>query len=324
MFKFQRISIVLGFIFVFCFVSCSAPPYDGGNPNGRAAIIDSANISLSREECTAGIAMLEGLYGSANTGNDVRMLMASAYGCATGINFFEFVATLGSNAGDLAGAGFWKLMTKLFPSTTRDKIMEASLLGTDALLSAVMPGTILMGQSLILNAGGANPGSALATDRIAESNVYLVLMSMATIGSLQSRNGAPDPTTFLKTKSLPWGTATTVDSDGCAYASSIVNFVDALGATSGTVEGSISKTIKTLHDAFATVIYMACSTGCLGTPALWGGVSSGCTAAVDCADCPLALRNRTSCTGEADNLPSCAAAGIVNFINNAPVGWQSL
>ncbi len=305
-------------------ISCSAPPYDGGNPTGRAAIMDSANISLSKGECANAIAVLQGLYASANTSNDVRMLMASAYACTTGINFFNFVGSLGENAGDLAGAGFWKLMTKLFPSTLRDKIVEASLLGTDALLSAVVPGTILMGNSLIQNSGGFNIGSALATDRIAESNVYLVLMSMATIGSLQSRNGDPDPTTFLKTKNLPWATAETMDSDGCAYASSIVNFVDALGATSGSVEGSISTTIKTLHDTFATAIYMACSTGCLGAPALWGGVASGCTAAVDCSECPLALRNRTACTGKADDLPSCAAAGIVNFINNAPVGWQSL
>ena len=102
-----------------------------------------------------------------------------------------------------------------------------------ALMAAIKPGAAILTTSLI-NPTGFNPGSINVADRIDEANSYLVFTSMAAIGGIQNRFGNPFPSpSYRKGNPLPWTNASLVNSDGCAYASAIVNFVDSIGVLAG-------------------------------------------------------------------------------------------
>lgn len=309
------------------FTACGpTQTYDAGSAPGKQAIIDQANQALSNRECGGALSQILKLYESGNSDNDVRMITASAYACFAGVFFFKMVGDIGDNAGSLGGAGLWALMTKLFPSTTDDRVVESALYSMDALM-AILRNDVVLTETNLFNKETYNPASAAASDRYGNSNAFLFFVSMAAIGGIQNRFGAPDSTTFAKTKDLKWETAATVDADGCAYASSIVNFIDALGGVASSVTGQLAKNLTTIQSAFETVIFAACDIGCKNTDvsALFTGwKQSGCTVVnAECAKCPASLRNRKSCTGKTDDLPSCAAAGIVNFINHNPAGWKN-
>jgi hypothetical protein len=220
-------------------------------------------------------------------------------------------------------------MTELFPSQTgSDYVVEGGFLGMDALQTVLKPGALILPQYQV-NPSSHNPGSVFSSDRTVDSNIYLVFLSMATIGGLQNRHGSPDPVTFEKTTPLPWTTAATMTAEGCGYASAVVNFIDALTIASDNVSGSMAATLSNMKFTFETFVNEACDHGCKGTQptgdvqmdpnSTWA--SSGCALA-SCAQCPFSLRDRTKCTGVNTDQISCAAAGIVNFVNSASIGWQ--
>lgn len=326
------LKIVPLFVTWFCFQGiqgCSSA-MDASTSHGKRAIIDSINLALSEQDCSKAIASAEGIYNSAYSDNDVRMVTASAYGCRAKVNFFQILSDIAANAPQMAGPGFWSTLVKFFPSVKgQDHILEASLLATDALMATLNSGALVL-PSFKINGSGFNPGSMFYTDRTADSNIYLLFIAMATIGASESRFGSPDAE-YKKTKYLQWTTAAKVDSDGCTFASGIVNFFDALGGTKDQVSGNLSKTLNSIHEKLAIVIDNSCKIGCLGALATPTGdatldpnsvwVASGC-AITTCAKCPFGLRDRSKCTGVTTDEVSCAAAGLVNFINSSTLGWQ--
>ncbi|MCM2323577.1 MAG: hypothetical protein NDJ90_09990 [Oligoflexia bacterium] len=316
---------------------CSAPVETGSDPVGKQAILDWVDIALSGGDCATAVAKIKPLYESPYSDNEVRMKAASAYACYAGVNFFQTVMDIEANSGDMLaglGEGFWPTMSKLFPSQGAglDYRVEGAVLAIDALQAALSPGIALLPSNTI-NPGGYNEGSVFATDRISDSNIFMIFNAMAAIGTIQSRYGVPDAGNgYKKTALLPWKTATSIglDGDGCAYVSALMNLIDALGATAGSVPANLSTTLTTVHDTLDLGVSAACVLGCKGLvpPAIaplnprsqW--VNSGCNAAVtDCARCPDALRDRTKCLRANDDVTSCAAAGIINFINSSDNGW---
>jgi len=144
---------------------------------------------------------------------------------------------------------------------------------------------------------------------------------MAAIGAYQARYGNPFPS-GKKGNPLPWTTAATVDADGCAYASAILNMVDSMGALAQS-SSALNSSVSAIQSVFQTAIYQACDFGCQNTAVpIAGWVASGCTV----AGAPARAARRRFMTGPpvtglASDLNSCAVAGIVNFINVAPAGW---
>jgi hypothetical protein len=262
---------------------------------------------------------MEPIYNSANTDNDTRMAIASAYGCHAGIEVIPLVTDLSDNTARLAGGAFWGLLAELFPSSGLDRVPESGALASDALMATTKPGWPLLPANLI-NTTTFNPGSLIKGDRTAEANFYLLFTSMATIGGLNTRYGAPDTSnSYAQTIRLPWRTAADVDADGCMYAAAVINLVDALEETSTNVTGTVQITLQTISDTFATGIRNACDIGCQDLDPDLGGEwqASGCATTTACSECTNALRNRDACLAATDQT-RCAAAGIVNFINDSP------
>lgn len=323
--------------FVFFIVSipllvegCAPVKFDPGTAAGKQAIIDATNLALSVQDCNSAVRTIEPLYKSSSTDNDVRMIAASAYACDAKINFFKLVTDVVENSAALAGPLFWQTMAKFFPSSAgSDYVVEGANLAIDALQAALIPGALVLPTNTV-NLNSANPGSVFATDRTIDSNTYLVFVAMAGIGGSESRFGAPNGTDYKKSKDLKWKTAILMDTDGCTYAASILNFIDAIGRIRNSVNGAFATTLGAIHDRFSTVLNTSCNFGCLGTAptgditldpkSVW--TASGCAITAGCATCPSALRDRTRCSADVKDPSACAAAGIVNFINSSTLGWQ--
>ncbi len=308
-------------VFLFFLSACGIPTAQLGSQLGKDAIINDANIALSNNDCTTALAKMLPLYNSSSTDNYVRLITASAYGCGANIDFLNVLNAMIQNSSALGGSGFWSFLTQQFPSTVTDTRAESAYLGFDAVHSMLLSG-IIVPSSYQVNTGTYNVGSTRYADRDSDANAYLTFLSIAAIGAMNNRYGSPNPTTYIKTVDLPWTTAATVDSNGCSYASAIVNMLDGLHATASAVGGAASTSLTTVLNAFDTVINAACDVGCqnIAVPT-W--TQSGCTVTTACATCPTALRNRNSCQGIPADQVSCAAAGIVNFINkDLTAGWN--
>lgn len=299
---------------------------DCGTLEGKSAILDGVKNALSVQDCAAAVALIDPVYNSGCTDDEVRFARASAYGCAANINFFKLIGDLLVN--DLAASGFWITMTMLFPSVTTDTRVTAGQGSTDSLMAIRKPGAITALADMI-GINTFNPGSLIAVDRHQDANAYLMFVSMSLIGSLQNRYSSPNPSTFRKTqvvgysavKPQGWAVATNVDLEGCTYASAILNLLDAVNDVSQNVSGNMGTILSQVGSTFTSGINLACDLGCRGA----GGYLSGCSLpAGSCNPCPTALRNRTSCTGADEEKVSCAAAGIAHFINtDATNGWPN-
>jgi hypothetical protein len=308
---------------------CGAPNPDGSSETGKRQIIDQANKALTDADCATALELLLPVYNSVDSDNEIRMMTASAYACWANINYFKLIGDMVSNVTTLGGSGFWTFSSSLFPSTIgKDHVAEGALLSQDALLATLKSGIPILPSGAI-NAGGYNEGSVYTFDRTDDSNLYLIFTSLAGIGSLQNRYGNPD-SSFHPQQALPWKTAATVTTDGCGYASSVLNFVDAIQAMQNSVPSNLQSSLNVIYTTFSTALNVACDYGCKGTtpgvnPVLNfknGWTASGCAIAAGCGSCPSTLRNRGSCTAQTTDANSCAAAGIVNFINNSAAGWQ--
>ncbi len=301
--------------------ACGVPRYDPKSPEGKQAIIDETNSALTAGDCLKAIELIEPLYNSDQTDDEVRLVRASAHGCKANVNFFKFLTDFVSN--DLSGTGFWKTLAKLFPSTSvTDGIAESGGYAQDALMAILKPG-VIVSTPYRVNEDTQNPGTLVPADRTDESNIYMLIVSMATIGTLQNRYSATDTSNYLKTRVLGykstatdgWAKAVNVDIDGCTFAASVMNMLDSfqqIGASSEKLN-KISGTITTLTSLMNT----ACEAGCQGI------IPTGCAlAAGTCTVCPVSLRNRNSCTGAVSDKNSCAAAGISYLINtDLTAGW---
>jgi hypothetical protein len=294
---------------------CGSPSLDLSTQFGKGAIVDEVNDDLSTGNCNGAFIDINPVYESANTDDQIRMLMASTYGCIAGVNFFPDLVSLGKNGANLVSpSAVWAQFAKLFPSTAiSDKVVEAAEAGSTALMSIWQ--AAFVPTDLQITIDQFNTGSMLYTDRTTDSNIYLVFLSMALIGGQENRFGAPDPTTYAPTASppLPWTTAATVDADGCAYASAVINLIDGLKSAS-VLSGSLANIANTINSVIDGPTG-ACALGCQNSP-FPNTATTGCTAAIPCTSCPLELRDRSQCKGVSTDVVSCAAAGIVNLIGS--------
>ncbi len=314
-------------ILLFSFLSaCSSANYDYSTLSGRAALLDAVHVALSKEDCTTAITLIEPAYHSQYSSDEIRKARAAAHGCAANINLFSLITDLADN--NLAGSGFWITMAKLFPSMQGDSRVVAGQYALDALLAVRKPGSLTDASNLV-NTGTSNVGSLIASDRTDESNLYLLFVSMALIGSLQNRYSETDPSTYHRTRKLGytsanpdgWEIATNVNTDGCTYAGSVLHLIDSITQVGESMPGNLGSTFGTLGSALSMALDLACDQGCQGVAGI-GNYPSGCSMpAGSCNPCPTALKNRNACTAAVNDKASCAAAGIAHFINTDPLGW---
>lgn len=318
-------SATLAWAAALLFVSaCSAPRMDIKTALGRRAIIDAVHVALNRGDCADAIDLIEPLYNSKYSSDEARFARAAAHACNANIEFFPLVSRLAEVETD--GSDFFVTLTELFPSTLEDSAAESGWYASDALMAILKKGAVI-GSANMLNPDTYNVGSLLGKDRDVNANMYLALTSMATMGALQNRYSAPDPTTFKKTQVLGYTVAATagwadpvnLTEEGCAYGSSMLNMLDAIEQVASDLEGqAIGVTLGNLATAFDAAIDAACESGCNGTFPTGCGFAPG-----SCSTCPTALRDRGSCEATTTDINSCAAAGIAHFVNtDATVGWQ--
>lgn len=329
MFQYPRIvaTLALGAL-VATLSSCAAPEMNCSTDEGRKAIVKAVDDALNSQDCMRAIATIEPFYSSPGCGtNDIRMSRASAYACMANINFFKLVDDL--STGNLTGSGIWETFTQIFPSSTLDSRTEAGQFALDSLFALRVPGSVTPDPYLIYR-GTQHEGSLIAAHRQEDSNIYAMLVSMSLIGSLQNRYGAPTAT-YKRGQNLGaiagnpngWMNAAFVDVNACTYAGSIMNLLDTISQVGtnlgGLVGGSLGSALTTISTTFTSGLDFACEAGCTGS----GGVPSGCNLpAGTCTPCPTQLKNRFSCRSQVNDAASCAAAGIVHFINTTPLGWQ--
>lgn len=326
---------------------CSAPLYDPSTPQGLAAIIDRTHKAVTNGNCSEAIATIEPAYNSEYSTNEVRMARASAHACAAQINFFRMAEDLATHS--LVGSDFWKTLSELAFAVNPDDLDPRAASGKraiDALLAAIKPGKVISNSHRI-ETDEFNIGSMLASDRDANANLYLILTTMTTLGILQNRYSAPSSTTFEKAHPLGYtvgqpkgwvvttGLNAAVSEDGCAFASGFLNMIDAIDGLGADLGGSTGESLRAVSTAYNVALAQACDAGCNGTSGVFsvGGenidfTDTGCNLGVGACvgdgvrACPIELRNRMSCTGVVTNRASCAAAGIVQFINeHTTMGW---
>jgi hypothetical protein len=316
---------------------CGAPTPDDSSANGQQQILDAVDVALSSQQCTTATSLILPLYNSSYSDDAIRMKTASAYGCSAGIDFFGLVGQIVTDSGQLAlsssGTGLWSLMAELFPSQTgQDYKMEGAFYATDALEAVLNTGVLVLPENQV-NAGTSNVGSVLAEDRTIDSNLYLLFVAMAGIGTVESRYGGTLEANFNKGAALPWTSVAAMNADGCGLAASVLNFFDAIAQAESELPTNLDKTLTQLNGVTA-LLDKACAYGCSNTSpdsdtvvnkaifdpnSTW--VLSGANLGTPCTVCPFSLRNRSSCTGVATDVNSAAAAGLINFLNNSVAGW---
>lgn len=310
------------------FSACGKPAFDIYSQSGRDAIIDEVNFALTRGQCDYALGLISPLYHSPYSDNKVRLATASVYGCFANVNVFNMSDTILQNAGALGSNQIWQLFTEMmYPSTPGDSRFEGGTFAMDAAMSVLEPSFLIPVANLVLNDPNTpsdlyNKRSIVITDHTIDGNLYLSYVAMATVGIIQNQYGNPNVGTYTKGNDLPWITAVTMDSTGCAYAAAVLNMVEAMDQVAPTLNSSFGTNLATITSTFKTQIYAACDVGCQNTDPAGAWVASGCTVTTACATCPTRLRDRYSCTGVVTDQNSCAAAGIVNFVNYSVLGWQ--
>jgi hypothetical protein len=319
--------------------ACGQPALDPSSTVGQEAIIDQTNNYLTTGDCTDALITILPLYNSAYSNNQVRMITASAYACEAGVNFFSSLTNMGLDANTLSGT-FWGYFAQLFPSTVNDKVVESAGYGMDTLLTALIPGQVITPADM-LNPGSNNPGSLNYSDRIGDSNIYMLLVSMAAIGGAESRYGNPN-SSFHPQNSPPMpfnDNVTKMTDQGCIYAAGILNFFDSIAPATAVVSSQAASALAQITqlyqtDSLDTIFNTACDYGCKGT--MPSGVAdiaalnptgkwnaTGCSIAAGCGGCPQLLRDYTQCHPNVANDPgACAAAGLANLVNASIAAWQ--
>lgn len=291
---------------------CAVPREDPSTAVGKQSIIYKVNAALTAGDCTAAIIGIEPLYNSASSDDQVRRLRASAHACKAGISFFQLIGDLAT--GSFTGGGLWRTITQLFPASAMDGKTQSSFYATDALMAWLKPGTVISSNAKI-STDPFNIGSRSYLDRTGDSNLYLSLVSMATIGTLHNAYGAPDGS-YAPTTALPWTTLAAVDEEGCGYAAALLNLMDSLAAigASYTQLSGVTSAVTAAASGYDAMCDQGCQNLC---PTL--NAAGGCT-----GKCPATLRDRSACnrtTPATEDWDACAAAGLVTLMNS-PLGWQ--
>ncbi len=306
-------SLIIVASFSLLLVSCGKPPYDINDPSSRAATLLDVQHALTVSDCADALSLITPLYNSIYSTNQVRMYYASAHGCNIGISFYYLLTQIA--ASDFSSIdGIFKSLVQLFPSTSLDTHLQSAWLATDALQSCLDLGPIMTAPDVI-NPLGFNPGSVRYTDRSADSNSYLMLISMAQIGNTLNRYGytalqSPSGMGYAQGTLLPWVTKNLMKADntgaGCALASGMLNLFDGITANSSILPSSISGAMTSVNTLLGILFTTAASAQCMAD----GFLSFQCDAAIE------RLRYRGACAEQ--DAAASAAAGIINVIN---AGW---
>lgn len=293
--------------------------------NGRMAIVAEVSNFLNESRCSEAVQTIDQFYDEKGCGTDpIRYARASAYACSANVDFFTILDNLAQNTSSLVGNLFWRYLTQEFPATANDGKVAAGGYATDALMALKKVG-VATPAGFTINSSTQHPGSLLVNDRQDDANIYLMLTSMAMIGELQNQYGAPNGS-YAPTQKIGatagnvngWSNVAFGSVDSCTYAGAILNMVDTMGAVANQL-GSISSTVSALAVLLQSQMNAACEAGCTNTTT----DATGCTiAAGQCNPCPISLRYRNSCTFTTTDKASCAAAGIADWINNNPIGWN--
>jgi len=302
------------------FSACGSSKYSCETESGRSAIVSDVDRLLSAQDCAGALALVEQYYPLAGCGTDeIRLARASANACAASINFFQLLDDLSSS--DLVGSELWVTLTRLFPSSATDQRVTGAQNALDSLFAIRVPGSLTPSQ-YVINSSTYHPGSLVAAHRTQDSNIYGMLTSMALVGALQNRYGAPDAS-YHQTKKLGatagnangWETVTAVDVNACSYTGAVLTLFDSITQVSAIIGtslgGGVGADLTTAATTYTALLDAACDSGCQAC-----GFSAG-----SCTPCPTELRNRNSCTGVATDKPSCAASGVAAFMNTNPLGW---
>ncbi|MCC7440898.1 MAG: hypothetical protein IT285_04660 [Bdellovibrionales bacterium] len=280
--------------------------------------LDLVNRLLTEGDCAAAIEVIDPLYDSSDTDNEVRMLRASAYGCSAGINYFDLVEEF--QTGNLVGNAFWEFSTRLFPSVSTDNILESSWFAFDAVQAAVEDGVAVPDSQKREISDDYNSGALRAVHRTPDSNQYMTMVAMAVMGATHNRHGSPSPLSYRKLADLPWIAGGVVNETGCAYAGAVVSFFDGIDEAADLFPASTAAQLQAASTQFSAAIDDACDRGCRGVDSLNNVVDAPC-AFNDCGGvCPYPLLGRLTCA--TDPRARCAAAGLVRFVNDdAALGW---
>jgi len=292
-----------GFAMSIVLSGCAAPREDPLDPAGKAGLIFKANAALTVGDCDTAIIAVEKIYNSSASDNQVRRLRAAAHGCRAGITYFTTLTDLATAMGGVTlpadpsdpaqlqtfVTSLMGVFTGLFPDGTGK--MESSFLATDALQAWIEPGVSVLTPYRVVT-DPYNFGSLRATDHPFDANLYLVLVSLASIGTTYDR--------YESGGHLPWTTMATMADDGCGYVSAWLNLKDAVDAT--------STTVTQLSDLKSALDLMPFDAAC----------QAGCTAeGLTCTTCPSTLRSRDACTPAtvgASDIEAAAAGGVISAI----------
>ncbi len=282
------------------------------NATDREAMKVEIRTALTRGECSKAVSLSSRLFDSRYTDNAIRLLHASALGCVAGIRVFDNVDQFSSFGGVNAIGQF----ARIYPSALRDQKLESVWLAQDALMAMLNPGTIV-GPADQVNTSTTNSGSVLISDRTVDSSVYLLFVSMATIGNTLHRYGAPD-SSYNQGADIPWTSRALVQSDlsgaACGLAAGFLNFFDAFR----TVKALISSGAASSLDAFITGIEDPIMNSM--APLNGGGMRECLADAYPqsvCDQVKTRLRYRKACSEQA--AAASYAAGIIKAVN---LIWQ--
>jgi hypothetical protein len=295
-----------------------------GSSATTQSAIDVTNNYLTNGDCGDALTTILPIYNSSASNNQVRLITASAYGCDADVNFFQVLTNLGLDANTLTSASLLGYLAQIFPSTTADKVVESGGYGMEVLLTTLTTGEVIAPQNLI-NSTSDNPGSLLYSDRIADSNLYMLMLSMATLGGAASRYASATFHPANASMAFPWVNNTTaMTTEGCTVAAAVENFMDVLDDEATILSGSAGAQLTTIEGLLNTATFdAACEAGCKGTALpLPNWQATGCTLST-CGNnghCPLAIRDWTQCHPNVATDPlGCAAAGIINLLNTGAV-----
>jgi hypothetical protein len=292
--------------------SCGAKTYNLDNATDREAMKIEIRSALSRGECSKAISISTQLYDSKYSDNSVRMLHASALGCITGIRILENVDQFSSFGGMNAIGQF----ARIYPSALYDQRLESAWLAQDALMAMLNPG-VVVGPSDQVNSSTQNSGSVLIGDRTQDSSVYLLFVSMATIGNTLHRYGAPD-SSYNQGADIPWTSKALVQSDlsgsACGLAAGFLNFFDSFRSIQTLLSPAAGTALNTFISSIEDPIVKTMN------PLNGGGVRE-CLAdgysQIVCDQVKTRLRYRKACAEHA--AAASFAAGMIKSIN---LIWQ--
>jgi hypothetical protein len=288
---------------------CGGGSYDISNSTDRAAMEDQINIDLTNNNCTDALTLSTELYQSAYSDNTVRMLYASAQACNVGIQLFDLLNDI-TNASFSAPDSIFRVLVKLFPSSSADSRMQSSWFAQDALQAILNPGSVIAPSDEI-NFTSDNPASDLASDHTLDANSYMIFIAMSVLGTTLNRTSytteTPASLSYSPQQLLPWTSKAAVQADtsgaACAIASGFYNLYDGITQTVGDLSGSTASQLTAIQGYLNAGIALAGTFNC----------EADSYSASLCAAAAQRIRYRGACA----ETPQAAsfAAGIIQGIN---------